>query len=124
MIRKNVLFVCGRNQKRSPTAEKIFRDDQRFSVRSVGTSDSSRRKIQQADLTWSDLILVMERKYEDRIKSRFSECGAFPPFYSLDIPDDYEFMDQELIDLLIPAVEHAIHDHNTEPGAAANALRR
>lgn len=31
-----VLFVCGRNQRRSPTAERIFRDDPRMSVRSAG----------------------------------------------------------------------------------------
>jgi len=120
MPRINVLFVCGRNQKRSPTAHKLFQSDQRLSVRSGGTSDSSKRTIQQSDLSWADLILVMESKYESRIKSKFSDFGAFPPFHSLDIPDDYEFMSEDLIEILVPAVEDAIDAYQTEQDAAAN----
>jgi predicted protein tyrosine phosphatase len=120
MPRINVLFVCGRNQKRSPTAHKLFQPDQRLSVRSAGTSDSSKRKIQQSDLSWADLILVMEPKYEARIRSRFSDFDVFPTFRSLDIPDDFEFMSGDLIDLLVPAVEDAIDAYQTEQDAAAN----
>ena len=36
MIRINALFVCSRNQWRSPAAERVFRDDARFSVRTRG----------------------------------------------------------------------------------------
>ena len=120
MPRINVLFVCGRNQKRSPTAHRLFQSDQRLSVRSAGTSDSSKRKIQQSDLSWADLILVMESKYEARIKSKFSNFEPFPKFRSLDISDDYEFMSEDLIELLFPAIEDAIDEYQTEQGAAAN----
>ena len=113
MPRLRVLFVCVRNLRRSPTAEKIFQNDQRLSVRSAGVSDSSKRKIQWGDLIWADLILVMEPKYADRIRSKFTGLESFPPIHSLDIPDEFEFLDQELIDLLIPSIEEAIQFHQT-----------
>ena len=102
-----ILFVCGRNQRRSPTAERIFKDDPRLSVRSAGVSDSSRRRIKENDLHWADLILVMEPKYAARIRFQFP-AESIPPMHSLDIPDDYEFMDTDLVDLLKTAVEHEL----------------
>lgn len=106
-----VLFVCGRNRRRSPTAEMLYRADPRFSVRSGGTSESSKRRVQHSDLQWADLIIVMERKYEARLRARFPEVESFPPTCSLDIPDDFEFGDEELIDLLQPAVAQAYEDY-------------
>lgn len=103
--RIKILFVCGRNQKRSPTAAKIFQNDPRISVRSAGTSESSRRKISEADLQWADIVLVMESKYASRIKAQFAHIEKLPKLASLEIPDDYEFMDGELIDLIKSGVE-------------------
>ena len=95
-----VVFVCGRNKRRSPTAEKIFRNDPRISARSAGTSESSRRKIRETDLAWADLVLVMERKYAARIRAAYGHLDRLPPMESLEIPDDYEFMDGQLMELL------------------------
>ena len=75
-----VLFVCGRNRRRSPTAETIFRGAPRLSVRSAGTSDSSKRRITEGDLLWADLILVMERKYAARIRALFPDV-AIPAMF-------------------------------------------
>jgi predicted protein tyrosine phosphatase len=83
----------------------MFRDDPKMSVRSAGTSDSSKRKITENDLAWADLILVMEPKYAARIRSLFP---TVPPMRSLDIPDDYEYMDPELTELLETAVDHEL----------------
>jgi predicted protein tyrosine phosphatase len=61
MIEKpNVLVVCGRNKRRSRTAEYIFKNDNRFNIRSVGLSPKSERQIKENDINWSDLIFVME----------------------------------------------------------------
>lgn len=103
-----VLFVCGRNKRRSPTAEKIFRNDPRLSVRSAGTSPSSRRKIREGDLLWADRVLVMERKYAARIHAVFRDLDRLPPMESLEIPDDYEFMDAALIELLHSSMEEIL----------------
>ena len=58
--RPNLLVVCGRNKKRSRTAEHIFKNDERFNIRSVGLSPKSERKITEQDLNWADLVFVME----------------------------------------------------------------
>ncbi|MFK7789851.1 MAG: phosphotyrosine protein phosphatase, partial [Phycisphaeraceae bacterium] len=41
----NMLFICSKNQWRSPTAEQIYRSDPRLNVRSAGTSSSARHKV-------------------------------------------------------------------------------
>jgi protein-tyrosine phosphatase len=58
--RPNILVVCGRNKKRSRTAESIFKNNNRFSIRSAGLSPKSDRKISEKDLIWANLIFVME----------------------------------------------------------------
>ena len=45
-----ILFVCGRNNRRSPTAERIFQNDSRMSVRSAGIADTSKRRLTREDL--------------------------------------------------------------------------
>jgi predicted protein tyrosine phosphatase len=100
-----LLFVCGRNKRRSPTAERLYRNDPRFEVRSAGTGETSRRTVSSADLEWADLVLVMERRYERHLRPLLRECAEPPAVASLDIPDEYEFMDTELCALLRDAVE-------------------
>lgn len=114
-----ILFVCGRNKRRSPTAEKIYAHDRRLAVRSVGLAETSKRRMIAADAQWADLILVMERKYVGRIKTAFRNLDTLPAIVSLDIPDEYIFMQRELIDLLQPAVESAIENYRAEQAAAA-----
>ncbi len=54
--RPNLLVVCGRNKKRSRTAEHIFKNDNRFNIRSAGLSPKSDRKLSENDLNWADLV--------------------------------------------------------------------
>ena len=93
----NVLFVCGRNRRRSPTAEKIFRTDYRINPRSAGTSEESKRRLQAADFAWADLVVCMERKYVARIKTLFPRVEKMPPIECLNIPDKYIFMEPALV---------------------------
>lgn len=97
--RPNILVVCGQNKKRSRTAEHIFKNDNRFSIRSVGVSPKSKRKISENDLNWADLVLVMETEHRSKIWKLYSHL-ELPTIEILDIPDEYEFMDEELIELL------------------------
>lgn len=99
-----ILFVCARNLWRSPTAEQIYRNDPRVEARSAGVSHSSRRCISARDLEWADLVLVMERKHAKRILENFSTV-ELPTIESLDIPDDYQFGDTDLIELIRTATD-------------------
>ena len=101
----HLLFLCGKNQRRSPTAEALFRSDRRVAVRSAGVSEKSRRRVTESDLRWADLVLVMERKHAARLRAAFPHCDDLAPIASLDVPDEYDFMAPELVELLRDAIE-------------------
>lgn len=116
-----VLFVCGKNQWRSPTAEAIYRQDPRMEVRSAGVAGEARRKVTARDLEWARIIFTMEPKHSARLRERFPDFESegvgggegegeseseFPrTLECLGIPDDYEFMDPELVELIRDGVE-------------------
>lgn len=96
----NLLFVCSRNQWRSPTAEALWRKRPGFNARSAGTSPNARKPIGAADISWADVIFVMERKHQNRLQAEYARLLEHKPLHVLDIPDDYRFMDPELVDML------------------------
>jgi predicted protein tyrosine phosphatase len=98
--RLNVLFVCSRNRWRSPTGEQVWRRDPRVLVRSAGTSAGARRVVSAADLEWADVVLVMEDKHKSRLLADYRALLLHKRLHVLDIPDDYNYMDPELVDLL------------------------
>ncbi len=103
----HILFVCGKNLWRSPTAENIYKKDKRIEVRSAGVSSKSKHPISNDDIEWADLILVMENRYKSRILGLFRDV-SLPKIENLDIPDEYENMDEELIDIIKRGVEYYI----------------
>jgi predicted protein tyrosine phosphatase len=94
----NILFICSRNKWRSATAETIYKNHADHQVRSAGTEPSARIKISAKLIIWADLIFVMEKKHKQRIAERFAEEIHEKEIIILDIPDDYQYMDEELID--------------------------
>jgi predicted protein tyrosine phosphatase len=94
----NLLFICSKNQWRSPTAELLFKDHPVHTARSVGTSDKARIKVSQKIIDWADIIFVMESKHRDIVRQRFNFTDQ--TVIVLDIADDYQFGDAELIDIL------------------------
>lgn len=104
----NVLFVCSRNQWRSPTGEEVWRKVPGVEVRSAGTSRNARRRLTLVDIRWADLILVMEEKHKSRIRAEFRDEVRFKALYVLDIPDDYGFMDPELLEIIRQKTEPMI----------------
>ena len=95
--KKKVLFVCSENQWRSPTAEAIFRKHPKLSVRSGGTSSSARHPVSVEDVRWADVILVMEDKHKSRLVAEFGRGIAKKSVVVLDIPDEYKYMDPDLV---------------------------
>jgi predicted protein tyrosine phosphatase len=100
MPRINTLVVCSRNQWRSPTAERLFRDDPRLFIRARGLSSRSPQQLHDDDLIWAEIVFVMEANHRARIAGQFRDALGDTPLHVLDIPDDYQFMDPELVDLL------------------------
>ena len=102
---KNLLFICSRNQWRSPTAEKIYAKDQRCNTRSAGTSPRAKRTVNAKDIMWADTVFVMEHKHKDRLKAEYSKLLQYKKVIVLHIPDDYGYMDEALVDVLKMSIE-------------------
>lgn len=99
-----VLFVCSRNQWRSPTAEQVWRRHPALAVRSGGTSPNARHPVSAADIAWADVVFVMEEKHKSRLLAAYRRLLENKPVHVLDIPDEYRYMDAELVDLLTQSV--------------------
>lgn len=54
------------------------------------------------------MIFVMEKKHTRRLKENFSNKLINKQLICLDIPDDYQFMDEELIEILKSRVSEYI----------------
>lgn len=96
----NILFVCSKNIWRSRTAETIFKNNGQHVIKSAGTVASARIRINQKMIDWADLIFVMEKKHKVRIVEKFDLDESTTELVNLEIPDDYQYMDEELIDML------------------------
>ncbi|MGN6886701.1 low molecular weight protein tyrosine phosphatase family protein [Neisseria sp. P0014.S008] len=100
LIFMNALFICSRNQWRSPTAETVFRRYPNVQARSAGTSPNARHTVSIDDIAWADKIFVMEQKHKSRLLAQFPRALQYKEMIVLDIPDDYRYMDEELIEIL------------------------
>jgi len=103
--RLNILFVCGKNQWRSPTGEAVFRGDERMAVRSAGLSQVAKRKMSAHDLAWADIVFVMDADQKSKIVSLYRQVCDLPEIVNLEIPDIYPYMNPELVELLTGGVE-------------------
>lgn len=108
----NVLFVCSKNKWRSRTAETIFKNEKTFKVKSAGTQKSARIRVSQNLITWAELIFVMENKHKKRIVELYRDALIEREIIVLDIPDDYQYMDKELIEILKESVPYYLKEYN------------
>ncbi|MFJ7146430.1 low molecular weight protein tyrosine phosphatase family protein [Pseudomonas protegens] len=96
----NVLFVCSQNKLRSPTAEQLFADWPGIETASAGLNHDAEVPLGPELVEWAGLIVVMETRHREKLRKRFKAQLREQQIVCLNIPDDYEFMDPELIQLL------------------------
>ena len=94
-----ILFVCSQNKLRSPTAEQVFADWPGIETSSAGTNHDAENPLDVEQIEWADLIVAMERQHRSKIQQRF-RSERVKRLVVLDIPDDYQFIDNRLIQLL------------------------
>jgi len=58
---------------------------------------------------WADIIFVIERKHADYLCEKFPEAIVGKPLHNLRIPDDFEFMDSDLIVTLKSSLSLYVH---------------
>lgn len=97
---KNILFVCSQNRLRSPTAEQVFAEYPGIAVSSAGTNQDAENPLTTELVGWADMIVVMERQHRTKLERRFRGALRGQRVVCLDIPDNYDFMDPELVRLL------------------------
>ena len=97
---RHVLFVCGKNRRRSPTAEAIFSGHPDIEVSSAGTAADSDCPVSGDLIEWADDILVMESRHVRQLRKQFGSQLRDKRIVSLDIPDLYDLMQPELIEIL------------------------
>ena len=94
------MFVCSQNRLRSPTAEQVFSRREDLEVDSAGTNHDAENPLTAELIAWADVIFVMEKAHRAKLQRRFRAALAGTRVICLDIPDDYVFMQPELVRLL------------------------
>jgi predicted protein tyrosine phosphatase len=98
MIR--ALFICSRNRLRSPTAEQAFARWPNVETDSAGLAPDAAAALSPEQLDWADIVFVMEKAQRAKLMQKFKRYLKHKRVVCLDIPDEYAFMDPELVELL------------------------
>ena len=97
---KKLLFVCSENRLRSPTAEVVFSGYDHVEAIGAGTNADAETPVSGDLIEWSDVVLVMEKSHKNKITKKYKELLKGKRLVVLDIPDNYDYMQPELIQLL------------------------
>jgi predicted protein tyrosine phosphatase len=85
---------------RSPTAEQVFSTWPGVETDSAGLGGDADVPLSPEQLAWADIIFVMEKTHRRRLAARFRRHLNGKRVICLDIPDDYDYMQPELVRLL------------------------
>lgn len=96
----HVLFVCSQNRLRSPTAEQVFSTYPDIECSSAGTNHDAENPLTPELIEWADLIFVMENTHRNKVSAKFKRQLNKQRIICLGIPDDYDYMDPDLVQLL------------------------
>jgi len=106
--RKKILFVCTINRMRSKTAHEIYANDIRFEVKSAGTDRGAETVINRELLEWADSVAVMEKHHRNAIRKQFPDIYSKKRIVCLYIPDEYDYMQPELVSVIRSRFEDVI----------------
>jgi predicted protein tyrosine phosphatase len=109
---RKVLFVCHLNRVRSATAERLFCKRPDLEVRSAGTSLDAMVRVNARMLDWADLVITMDDGQATALSEMFPAHPALGSLLCLAIPDDFTFLQPELVVLLEERVARVL-DANT-----------
>ena len=99
MTIRRVLFICSRNQLRSPTAEQVFSNRPGLEVVSAGLDPKSKEPVTPELVEWADVIFVMQGHHRNKLLKRFKNSIKNQKIVVLGITDDYDYMDPGLVRL-------------------------
>ncbi|MET0089052.1 MAG: hypothetical protein ABW068_03360 [Candidatus Thiodiazotropha sp.] len=85
---------------RSPTAEAVFSSYEGIEALAAGTNSDAETPLSGDLIEWADVILVMEKVHRDKLSKKYKQLLKGKKLVVLDIPDRYQRMQPELIELL------------------------
>jgi predicted protein tyrosine phosphatase len=94
------LFICCQNKLRSPTAEAVFAKWPDVETDSAGLNNDAETPLAPEQIDWADVIFVMEKTHRSKLSAKFRKYLNGKRVVCLDIPDDYDFMQEDLVKLL------------------------
>ena len=97
---KRLLFICSRNQLRSPTAETLLSAIEGVEAASAGTNNDAEMPVSGDLITWADVIYVMERRHHKKVTQKFGPLLKDKPVRVLGIADNYTYMEPALVELI------------------------
>ncbi len=98
------LFLCGKARMRSPTAADLANRLDGVEADFAGLSNDADEKLSREQVAWAEVICVMEPRQKKRLTTMFGRHLAKTRLVVLNIPDRFDYMDQELVDLLTPKI--------------------
>lgn len=97
---QRILFLCTANRLRSPTAEQVFSTYPNIEATSAGLAHDAVETLTPGHFEGVDIIFVMEKAHRNKLSKRFKAHIGNARVICLNIPDEFEFMQPELISLL------------------------
>ena len=101
-----LLFVCILNLQRSPTAESLFDNNEKYEAESCGIDIFAKKQINEKVIKWADIIFCMENIHKKFILERFPKESKGKKIIVLDIPDVYFRDDPELREILAEKLDN------------------
>lgn len=95
-----LLFLCSRNRIRSLTAERLMSGVPGYDVRSAGTEPGARVRISPGLIGWAEVIFAMEPMHRRIVQEKFAEELTDREIVVLHVPDEFEYLDEELFEVL------------------------
>lgn len=103
-----ILFLCSQNKLRSPTAEVVFASYSGVLTASAGISSGAETYVSSEDIAWADIIMVMEHIHKKKLMAKHGKHIRDKRVVVLGIPDNFDYMDPELVLILKTKVDKLI----------------
>jgi len=97
---QRILFLCSQNKLRSPTAEQVFSKYEGIDCDSAGLHESANVPVSPEQIQWAEVIFVMEKAHRNKLSKKFKRHLDGKRVIVLNIPDEYEYMEPTLIQIL------------------------
>ena len=97
---QRLLFICSANRLRSPTAEQVFSEYPNVEAYSAGLNNDAVDPLTPEHFEDIDIVFVMEKTHRNKLSKKFKPFLGRARIICLNIPDEFEFMQPELISLL------------------------